>query len=145
MAFRARMRKTAYRVQPSRFWIAARLLRAAGCGKVNMEKAATLEPGDFKAITIDAPRGEQKVSVSATSTGAPIDVYVALEGDQDAALKLAEDLARGNKPPSSVIASKQKDTEATLDAVIPARKGYSVLLVNGSTKKADVKIKIAGK
>jgi hypothetical protein len=73
------LRKTAYRVQPSRFWIAARLLRAAGCGKVNMEKAATLEPGDFKAITIDAPRGEQKVSVSATSTGAPIDVYVALE------------------------------------------------------------------
>jgi hypothetical protein len=135
----------AYRVQPSRVWIAACLVLAAGCSKVNLEKSAALEPGDFKAVTIDAPRGEQKVSVSVTSTGAPIDVYVALEGDPDAALKLAEDLARGNKPPASVIAGKQKATEATLDAVIPARKSYSVLLVNGSTKKADVKIKIAGK
>jgi hypothetical protein len=139
------MRKTGYCVQPWRFWIAACLVLAAGCGKVNLEKSATLEPGDFKAITIDAPRSEQKVSVSATSTGAPIDVYIALEGDPDTALKLAEDLARGSKPPASVIASKQKATEATFDAVIPARKGYSVLLVNGSTKKADVNIKIAGK
>jgi hypothetical protein len=93
-------------VRPYRYSVALCLLLAAGCGKVNVEKSATLEPGDFQAITIDPPRSEQKVTVAVTATGAPVDVYVAFEGDQEAALKLADDLARGNKPPASVLASK---------------------------------------
>jgi hypothetical protein len=128
-----------------RFWLPSVMVLMVGCAKLDAEKTATLEGGDFKAFSIDGPSSEQKVNVSVTSTGASIDAYVVLEGDPDAALKIAAELMRGNKPPASVVDSKQKITQGTLSATIPAKKGYSILLVNGSTKQAEVKVKITGR
>jgi hypothetical protein len=116
-----------------------------GCSKLDAEKSATLEGGSFKAFSIDPPKSEQKVSVAVTSTGAPVDAYIVLEGDSNVALKIAEDMMRGMKPPASVVESKPKITEGTLSATIPAKKGYSILLINSSSKSTDVKIKITGR
>jgi hypothetical protein len=124
------------------FWLVGVIVLAAGCGKINYEKTMVVEGGDFMAISVDPPRFEQKISVTVNSSGAPIDVYVVLEGDQNAALRIAEETLRSSKPLGSALDGKQKITDATLNATIPAKKGFSILLLNGGTKRADVKIKI---
>jgi hypothetical protein len=128
-----------------RFCLPAVLVLMAGCAKLDAEKSATLEGGSYKAFSIEPPKSEQKVSVAVTSTGAPIDAYLVLEGDSNAALKVAEDIMRGNKLPASVVDSKQKITEGTLSATVPAKKGYSILLLNSSSKTAELKVKITGR
>jgi hypothetical protein len=129
----------------SRFWLVAVLALAAGCGKINVEKTRSLDAGEFTAFSVDPPRYEQKVSIAVTSSGAPIDAYVVLEGDQNAALKIAEDALRSSKPFLGALDGKQQITEATLHATIPAKKGFSVLLLNGGRNKADVKIRITSR
>jgi hypothetical protein len=135
------MRKLSRRV----IWLVGVMVLAAGCGKINVERTMSLDGGEFKVISVDPPRSEQKISVTVNSSGAPIDAYVVLEGDENAALKIAEDTIRSSKPLSSALDGKQKFTEASLNATIPAKKGFSILLLNGGTKKADVKIKITSR
>ena len=128
-----------------RFWLVGVIALTAGCGKINVEKTTSLEAGEFTAFSVDPPRYEQKVSIAVTSSGAPIDAYVVLEGDQNAALKIAEDALRSSKPFLGALDGKQQITEATLHATIPAKKGFSVLLLNGGRNKADVKIRITSR
>src|ERR671925_286798 len=97
----------------SRRWLVVLAVLAAGCAKLNLEKTVTLEPGEFRAITLDPHSSNQRVTVTAHSDGAPIDVYAVLEADQDAALKSAEQALRTNKSPNNAVDGRPKVTETS--------------------------------
>jgi hypothetical protein len=115
---------------------------ATGCSKFTYEKAYLLEVGNIKMINIDAPTKEQIVKVKATSeNNIPFSAYLVLENH---AGEVEKDLANYKKPDkTSVLDSKEKITEATLEAKVPAKSAYAVILA-GSTKDTTVHVKIEG-
>ena len=128
----------------SRCWLVIVLL-AAGCAKTNLDKTVTLEPGEFRAVTLDPLPSNQRITVTVHSAGAPIDVYAILEADEKAALKVAEESLRSNKPPTNVVDGRPKVNDTSFTVQVAAKSGLSVLLINGSTKKADVSITMVGR
>jgi len=121
---------------------------AAGCTiqkPLNVEKSMQVEPGGYQNVFIDAPIRDQKIVVSLNSTS-PVDLYVVLESDEAAVGKLAEDATLSGKAPAGALVSNQKSAEATVDATIPGKKGFAILVCNPiNGKKADVKLKITNK
>ena len=105
----------------------------------------TLEPGEFRAVTLDPLPSNQRITVTVHSAGAPIDVYAILEADEKAALKVAEESLRSNKPPTNVVDGRPKVNDTSFTVQVAAKSGLSVLLINGSTKKADVSITMVGR
>jgi hypothetical protein len=116
------------------------LLALTGCQRVNEERTLSVELNDVKAVTIEAPKREQRLAVTATAA-VPIDVYVVLEKDRSA---VEEALQKGARP-DKLLASQLKVEQASLEATVPAQNEYSVLVRSTSGKKADVKLKITGK
>jgi hypothetical protein len=113
----------------------------AGCGqKLDYETAVQLEAGDVQLLAIDPPKREQKVTVTVTSSGSPISVYVILGKDKEAAKQALLD----SKKPTGALASNVKTQEATLEATIPANTGFGVLL-GGASKSSQVKVKVTGR
>lgn len=112
-----------------------------GCQRVNTERTWPMEHGEIKSLTVDAPRGEQKVLVAVNAGGAPVDVYLVLEADADA----ARDALLAERKPPKVIASQEKVQDVLLDGTIPAGKGYQVLIRNNGGRNSDVKVKVTGK
>lgn len=110
--------------------LAASLLLFAGCQKLSDERTMQLEPGDEKELTIDAPKNDQKVTVSVSSPGTPVSVYMALQKD-----------AKAGKP----LASKEKVENDSIEATIPGGNAFVVTLTNQGRKPASVKVKISGK
>jgi hypothetical protein len=98
-----------------------------------------MEPGDYKTFEMDPPRREQKVIITVTSSAAPVNVYLVAADDLQAATKAVEHFGK----PANPLASQEKTQDATLEATIPAKTGYAVLLA-GATKETEVKIKITG-
>lgn len=118
------------------------LFLIVGCQKVNYDRTVQVEPGDVQVVMIDPPRSAQKVSVVASSPGTPVDVYVVLEKDQEEA---KQSLLSGKSPAKDkLLANKQKAEEATLEATVPAKNGFAVL-VSGAKKSTQVKLKITGR
>ncbi len=117
-------------------------LPAGGCQPLNYEKSLTLEPGSLKPVEISAPSRDQNIKVSVSSSGAPVSVYVVLQKDHDA----VESAILSSKKPDAakVLASQENTDKATLDAKIPAKNDYVVLVYNGSSKSAQVKISVKG-
>jgi hypothetical protein len=115
------------------------LLTLPGCGRLNYETTVPLGAGEIQALRIDAPRREQKVSVTVTSAGSPVDVYVILEKDKAA----AEEALLDRKKPAASLAGTMKVQEATLQATIPANTAFVVLL-GGANKPSQVKVKVTG-
>jgi translation initiation factor 2 alpha subunit (eIF-2alpha) len=123
--------------------LAVALLTTAGCRKqasLNIEKSVPLDVGDIKTTMVDAPIRDQDVSVTVTSTGAPVNVYVVAEKDQEAAEK---GLLNHTKP-MNLLAGKEKTTQDTLQFKAAARTGFAVILTPEG-KNAEVKLKITGK
>lgn len=114
----------------------------AGCRqKLDLERSLTVDVGDVQLIDIDPPRSEQKLTVTVTPSGAPVDVYVVAADDAEA----AKQALLGNKKPSKPLASKLKvSKEETLEATIPAKTGYAVILGNAS-KESKVSVKLTGR
>jgi hypothetical protein len=131
------MRRTGRRVPA---WLAAALLLAAGCQKLHDERSVKLAPGDTKSFEIDAPRSEQKVTVEYTSSNGPVNVCVALLEDRQA----AEEGVLADKKPDKALASKEKADSGTLEATVPAKKGF-VVVIGGAKKETEVKVKTNGK
>jgi len=121
--------------------LALSLLVAVGCQRLNVEKDIHVSPGEVQDVIIDAPRSEQKIKVDVTST-APIDVYVILSSDQ----QVVKDKLLGNRSPdpSKLLANQQKAENASLDATIPAKNEFRILLA-GAKKPADVKVKVTSR
>jgi hypothetical protein len=118
------------------------VLVGTGCGKFTYEKTYDVKVGGVNVINIDAPTRQQTVKVKATSTNnVPISVYLVLEKGIDSVQKDLLDY----KPPdkSSVLDSKEKTTEANLEAKVPAKQAYAVILA-AATKDTQVTVKIEG-
>ena len=116
-------------------------LALAGCGqKLAYETTVQLADGEVQSIAVDAPKTEQKVSVSVVSSGSPVDVYVVLDKDKETGKQALLD----RKKPAESLASKVKTQDATLEATVPANTGFAVLLGNAS-KPSQVKVKVAGR
>lgn len=120
----------------------ALVLAAAGCQPVNYENSMQVEPGTIHPVEISAPSRDQNIRVSVTASGAPVSVYVVLQKDRDA----VESAILGGKAldAAKVLASQEKAESATLDAKVPAKNDYAVLVYNGPGKTAQVKISIKG-
>jgi hypothetical protein len=99
-----------------------------------------LDAGEVQSLSVEPPKRDQKVSVTATSSSSPIDVYLVLDKDKEAGKQALLD---GKKPAAS-LARKAKTQDATLEATIPANTGFAVLL-GGAGKSSQVKIKVTGR
>jgi hypothetical protein len=123
--------------------ILALLLAVAGCQRLNDERTVPLGPSQVHAVLYDAPRSDQKVSVTVSSPGAPVDAYLVLEKERQA---VQDGLDRGQRPATAkVLAGKEKVEEASLEATVPAKSAFAVLLNSKSNKTADVKVKVTGR
>jgi hypothetical protein len=120
------------------------LLWAAGCrGGITHEKAYTLEPTSAQATTIDPPSRDQKVTVKVTSD-VPVSVYVAASKDLPGDInKINETLLAGKK--LTALAAEEKMTDKTLEASVPAKTEFQVVVYNPGLKSANVKVKVEGK
>ncbi|MBY0524691.1 MAG: hypothetical protein K2R98_14905 [Gemmataceae bacterium] len=121
----------------------------AGCAiqkPLSVEKTLDVGPGESRVVLVDAPVRDQKVNVSVNSGGVPVDVYVILEESDDKALEIAGKATMSGQAPAGALASNQKSAEANVDATIPAKKAFAVLVCNNvNNKKADVKVKVTSK
>jgi outer membrane lipopolysaccharide assembly protein LptE/RlpB len=121
--------------------LAALLLTLSGCGqRLNYETTVQLGDGEVQSLSIDPPKREQKVSVTVTSSGSPIDAYIVLDKDKEAAKQALLD----RKKPANPLDGKTKTQDATLEATIPANTGFAVLLGEAS-KSSQVKVKVSGR
>jgi hypothetical protein len=122
--------------------LAGCLVLAAGCKqRVNEERTLSLEPGVTKPLQIDAPARDQQVTVTVASPGAPVSAYLVLEKNRAA----TEDaLVAGKKPGANILAGSEKAEQATLEATVPAKEAYAVVVSNSSGKPAQVKVTIKG-
>jgi hypothetical protein len=117
------------------------ILALAGCGqRLDYESTVQLDAGEVQSLGVDPPRREQRVSVTVTSTSVPVDVYVVLEKDKESGKQALLDV----KKPAESLASKTKTQQATLEATIPAKTGFAILL-GGATKSSQVKVKVIGR
>jgi hypothetical protein len=110
-----------------------------GCQRLNHERTIALEEGEIRSVEIDAPTRDQTVTVSVTA-GSPVDVFIVLERDEEA----TKEALSLQKAPNTQLAGKLKVQDATLEAAIPAKKRFAVLL-SGARTKTDVKLRIAGR
>ena len=123
-------------------WLAAALALAAAVGcqsRLSHEKEYHVESGSTFDVPIDAPRYEQKMTVT-VSSDAPMNVYVYLEKDRDA---VQTALSRGKKAPE-LLAFKDQVQNDTLEVTVPAKQAPVVTLETGP-KAANAKVKITGK
>lgn len=122
------------------------LLWAAGCSVRDtfvQEKNWTLEPTQVQALTVNAPSGNQKVTVKLTSD-VPVNVYVAASKDLPGDIDKISDLFLSGKKPTT-LAAEEKVTDKTLEASVPAKTEFQVIVYNTGTKAASVKLKVEGK
>src|SRR5262249_7213317 len=76
----------------------------AGCRRsFSYEKTLTVEAGAYETQTVDPPTREQKVTVTVSGATAPVNVYLVLEKDRQA----AEDSLRLEKAPANVLEKKE--------------------------------------
>ena len=121
--------------------IACLALTLTGCNKaLNYEKTIAIGPGEIKSFPVDAPRQNQKVTVTFNSSATPVDVYVVLEKD----LELASKAIQNYKKPGAVLNKLEKSKEGSVSADIPAKAAFQVI-VAGAVKDTSVEVKITSK
>ena len=117
-------------------------LVGAGCKqRLNSESTLTVGPGEVQSKIVDAPRADQQVTVTVSSPGAPVSAYLVLEKNRQA----AQDALLSGKAPANVLDGKDKTEDATLQGTVPAKEEFAVLVNNGGSKPAQVKVKITGR
>jgi hypothetical protein len=123
--------------------LVALVLLLAGCQRLNEDRTVDLEPQSIKYVSVDPPRSQQQVTVLVSSPGVPVDVHLVAEGEKDAAMKSLE-LGKRLESSKLLTAAQLNVESATLEATVPARTGFTVLL-SGARKKAAVHLKITGR
>ncbi len=118
------------------------LLLVAGCQPLNYETTYTIPAVGSQSTAFAAPRYAQKIKVTVTAQDGPVDTYVVKDPDG----KYGENAPLGKPPAESVIASKTstKAEEYTLEATVPAKTAYAILLY-AHKKKTEVKLKVTGR
>jgi hypothetical protein len=111
-----------------------------GCGpRVLDERDVSLELGDIQSIMIGPFKNELTVTVSASSPGAPISVYV-FASDQQEHVDYA---ITYSKEPHDTWAGVASTEDATLTAVVPADTEAVVRLQTIGRNPAQVHLKIS--
>ena len=119
------------------------LSSVSGCGKPKLEVDSTFDLSqDFsKTFTLDPIKSEQKIQVTGTATGAPVNAFIFLEKDKK---KAENEIASGKFTP--VILDKNQKVEAiSLEATIPANETAIVQVNRTGNKGASVRVKITNK
>lgn len=117
------------------------VLLCCGCGpRVFDEREVSLEIGDIQPIVFGPFNKEQTVTITVSSPGAPISVYV-YEREQREFVDYA--ISYG-KEPENTLAGAPSTEDVTLTALIPADKEAEVRLQPTGQKPATVKLKISG-
>jgi hypothetical protein len=116
------------------------VLMVAGCQKIDYKRTIDVEAGDVQATMFDPPRSEQKVTVTATSSSCRVNLYLVLERDQSQARQTMMDY----KSPSGALAGQEKTQDATLEATVPAKQGFAVL-IGGASKSTQVQLRVKGR
>jgi hypothetical protein len=111
----------------------------AGCQRLNYDKIVTLDPEAPFTVNWDPPRYDQKLTVTVTSSGKPVSAYLVKESDQEAATRALQD----GKMPAGVLASQENAEEIHLSATIPAKTGFTLVLV--SKRKAEARVQAVGR
>ena len=116
------------------------LLWCCGCGpRLLDEREVSLELGDIESIVFGPFDKEQTVTVSASSPGAPVSVYV-FDSDQQDHVDYAITYSR---EPQDTWAGAASTEDVTLTAVVPAGKEAVVRLQPTGRKPANVHLKIS--
>ncbi len=120
-------------------FLAALLL--AGCQRLNIEQTVALDPGVVKVLKVEAPTRDQKVRIDFSSPGVPVTAWVVL-GPNEAVVM---EKLKTQMPPEAdkLLATSERAESGTLQADIPARTEYAVI-VSGARKKTVVTVKITG-
>ena len=115
------------------------ILFCAGCGpQAIYDKEVPLALGDIQPIVFGPFDKEQSVTVTVSSPGAPISVYV-FESEQ---LEFVDYAVSFGKPPQNVLAGEASTEGTTLTAVVPADKEAIVRLQPTGQQPAQVQLKI---
>ena len=116
------------------------ILWCCGCGpRLLDERDVSLELGDIQPIMFGPFNKEQTVTVSASSPGAPVSVYV-FEIDQT---ELVDYAITYGREPQKILAGTASTEDVTLTAVVPADKEAVVRLQLTGRKPANVHLKIS--
>jgi hypothetical protein len=113
------------------------LLTVAGCGpaKLDVTKTYTLEPGDGRAIDLDAQSKAQTLNVDFSSTAGEINVLVMKKDDAPS----DDDLLTADA--AKALASKLKAKEGTVTAEVPANTAVRVI-IRDAAKTSEVKVHV---
>jgi hypothetical protein len=114
------------------------ILVLPGCQRLHYQTNFKLNKGDFETCSVLPPRTAQEVTVTITSPGSPVEAYVVLEKDREAAQKAVHN----DLEPANALA-KGRGEELTLSVSIPAKSGFSIL-VGGASKPCKGQIKATG-
>jgi hypothetical protein len=114
---------------------------AGGCQPINVESNYTIPEGGSQSAAFTAPRYTQKIKVTVTPQDGPVSAYIVKDPDGKFG-----DSAPLSKPPAELIIAKrdaERTEEYTIDATIPAKTPYAILLY--AKRKTDVKLKVTGR
>jgi hypothetical protein len=114
-------------------------LLLAGCTRLDFEHTYDLEGPVTQKVEWDAPKYEQKLTVT-VSAEEPVSVYLVKEDDKEKAMNALT----ADKEPEGALASKVNAKEITLQATVPAKTAAAVLIRNRANKNR-VKVKVTGR
>jgi hypothetical protein len=129
--------------------LAVVLLGAIGCQKLNVEGTAEVGMAQTKQVDFTAPAYKQDVRATIEPEKASISAYLVKTADAEAVVSFLDRNVGKEPPASQVLAGKTyqpKDSrqDITLEATIPSRTPYSLILCGGRNSQ-KVKYKVVAR
>lgn len=110
----------------------------SGCqAALNDSRTVRIESTGIHSVLYDPQQRAKMVRIEVKSSGGPIDAYLVLEKDRAGLEKQLSDLAK----PSGQLAEAIKTESALLQANIPAKTPFSLVLVNRHAR-GDVSVQV---
>jgi hypothetical protein len=117
------------------------LVLLAGCQRLTYEKDYKIDPASAQPVVFDAPQYEQKLTVEVKSPGAPLSVYVVKSAEADK----AQSALMSGKTPQGALGGKDNEENVNLQATVPAKTEFTLVLFNPGRKVAEAKVKVTGR
>lgn len=125
--------------------LAVGLAALSGCQKLTYEKTYTIPGGETEEFTIDAPRYDQKVTVSVSPSKGPVSAWLVKASGLE---KARQAVQRKKEPPEELVLGKQLSTtkaDLSFEATVPAKTEYSLLMKNAGSEASEVTVKVVGR
>lgn len=122
------------------------LATTLGCSvsSFKQQTSFTLEGTQVRSMTIEAPASAQRATVEVTSD-VPVHVFVVASKDLPGSVDQLNEMFLANKKPTNPLASEENVTNKSIEASVPAKTEYQVIVYNPGAKSAQVKLTIQGK